>query len=281
MTARETIAPLHFFGDLVVGKAGAPTTDQALDVKGALQLLRSISLPAGAGRTEPVEPPAAVVPGFESPRNLLPAAFRLPSTAPAPRAHVACSAVPHDWRVLSSARFTSPWPLHVATAPCNTTRAIFSNCSPAPACGSRALSPSAPRGSHAAAPPSPASSCGLNAAEALYAARLYWAFPDGPLPPAVLALKARQDADAVALYRDRVAQWLACARSCYTALLHGELECFYVMVRCFAACVGAFPVAYFGCHRSQTRRRHRSPQLASRASQPGSNRAGCDGRTCI
>jgi hypothetical protein len=145
------------------------------------------------------------------------------------------SEVHTDWRIIASVRVTSPWPLGVASAPCDVARATAAFASAG--CvgrGCSAANAASAVGSGGPAPvvgPGGSGVCKGDAAEALLQSRLYWAHPDTALPSAVAALKGRQEPEVVAMFRDRVAAWVACLRSLHRSLLDGSLPWFYVCVR--------------------------------------------------
>ena len=126
--------------------------------------------------------------------------------------------IPTDWRLLTTLRVTSPWPLSLASTPCGSITRLTR----------RAAAASAPNGTQQPR----ASACGsVTAAAVLQQARVYWGFPDAPLSTAVLALKARQEPDVVAMCSQRLAQWVSCLRSAHHAVVEGAMECFFVLVR--------------------------------------------------
>ena len=228
--ARQVIASNAPFGAPAAVAATPSAPPQ--DFSERLKFIRSASLKAGGGNIVAAATPlssAGGASGFERSFGV--------SDAPSPALFGAsvnsaddvptstCTTIPTDWRILTSVRVTSPWPLAVATTPCNTPRAI-SNCG-------RAAAASAATGAAAAGDASAGRrsfASDVTAAEMLMQGRVYWSYPDSPLPSVILALKARQEADVVNWCRDRLSQWLACLRSAYDAVTAGTMDYFYVLV---------------------------------------------------
>jgi hypothetical protein len=157
------------------------------------------------------------------------------------------ASVHRDWRLLTSVRITSPSPLDAVVQRGDivpaTAAFLAASCRPSGAAAAAAPT-AAPAGAPAAgvggtfgAPPRGCRADSavftpppLGAGEALLQGRMYWAYPDGPLPSAVLHLRARQDVEVVAQFRDRLGMWLTALRGLHRGLLGGTVPWFYVCV---------------------------------------------------
>jgi hypothetical protein len=86
----------------------------------------------------------------------------------------------------------------------------------------------------------PSSYTASGAAELFYQSRVFWQFPDQRLPNSVLLMKARQDGEVVAMFTDRVAQWMECLRGAVDALSEGLSSYFYISVGVFTISPNGF-----------------------------------------